>query len=202
MSRRIGPIAAVAAMLLVAVPVIASHVQPEFTADAESCGTLTPGTVEFLVDASALGTQIPAQGRFRVDVQLSGGLDGGSVSFTGATLPIEAAFVAGTDGGNLYDYPEPVSADEGLVAPDGQPIVNVSFCYVVAEGDGEANPTDQVAGVTGDPGETVPPTDTVGQAAVTGSPPPLAVMVVLLIGFVVGLATLARLEHKARRLGR
>jgi hypothetical protein len=203
MSRRIGSIAALAAALLLAVPVVASHVQPEFTRDAESCGTLTPGTVELLVDASDLGTAIPSQGQFRVDVLLtSGGPDGESVSFSGATLPVEAAFVAGTDGGNFYDYPDPVRADEGLVAPNGQPIVNVSFCYIVAERDSDATPTGGVAGATGEnggAGDTAPPTDTAAEVAGPGSPAPVIAVGVLLIGLAVGVATIARLEQKASR---
>lgn len=169
------------ALLMVVIPTIASHVQPTFTDDAESCGILTPGTVEFLVDASQLGSGIPSSGQFRVEVQLSGSLDGGSVSFMGATLPVEAAFVAGTSGGHLYDYPEPVRADDGLVAPNGQPITNVSFCYVVA--DAGASPTDGTAGGTGGQGRTAPPTDTVAPA---GSPPhrpnDMIVIGLLLIG--------------------
>jgi hypothetical protein len=191
MSQRLGPIAAMVATLVVAVPVLASHVVPEFTRDAESCGTLSPGTVEFLVDASQLGPGIPSNRDFRVDVQLSGSLDGGSVSFSGATLPIEAAFVAGIDGGNLYDYPEPVTADDGLVAPNGQPIVKVSFCYVVGGTTGAgAGPTDQA-------GESVPPTDTVAPGRVAASPPtPLVVAVLIVLAAGVAVATVARIQRR------
>jgi hypothetical protein len=187
MSRRLGPVAALVATLALAIPVIASHVLPQFTREAESCGILTPGSVEFLVDASHLGPGIPSSGEFRVDVQLAGGLDGGSVSFSGATLPIEAAFVAGTDGGNLYDYPEPVRADDGLVAPNGQPIVNVSFCYVVG-GDAQAGATDA-------PSETIPPTDTAAPATATvDRPTPLVIGLFIAVSALVALATLARLK--------
>jgi hypothetical protein len=195
MSRRSGLITAFLASLLVAVPVLASHVAPEFTRDAESCGILTPGTVELLVDASELEGNVPSSGEFQVNVQLSGALEGGSISFSGATLPVESAFVAGLDGGNLYDYPEPVRSDEGLVAPDGQPITSVSFCYIVAA-DRTQGETGGVKGATGAPG-TTPPTDSVEG---TRSPDPQLPIVLAVVLLLTALAIIAA-TRLARRSG-
>ena len=107
--------------LLVAAPVLASHVQPEVVDGAESCGPLAAGTVELIV---ALPQDVGTieEGDFTIDVTLDGSVGQGSISFEGASLPVKAAFVAGTDGGNLYTYEEPVTQDDGLGAPDGGPI--------------------------------------------------------------------------------
>jgi hypothetical protein len=133
MRSRIVPIAAVAAALLLAVPVLASHVAPEFTTKAESCGPLSPGTVELLVDATRLKAGQLVNGAFTVDLRLNGSIGNGSISFSDATLPVESVFVQGVTGGNLYAYASPVRADDGLVGPNGEPIKGVSFCYVTSE---------------------------------------------------------------------
>lgn len=160
MTRTRSPLLAMIAMLVLAVPVLASHVTPEVVDDAESCGPLTPGTVELLVDAGELVDGAVSDSDFQATVDLVGTLETGSVDFSNASLPVRAAFVAGIDGGNLYEYLEPVTADDGLVAPDGQPIRSVSFCYVY---DGAAG------------GEATPPaTDTEAIASAAG-PSPTAV---------------------------
>ena len=156
--------------LLVAAPVLASHVQPEVVDGAESCGPLAAGTVELIV---ALPQDVGTieEGDFTIDVTLDGSVGQGSISFEGASLPVKAAFVAGTDSGNLYTYEEPVTEDDGLVAPDGGPIKDVSFCYVGGAdgggGDDGAAPTDgsetggETAGGDEGDGEATPPqTDT------------------------------------------
>jgi hypothetical protein len=84
-------------------------------------------------------------------------------------LPVSAAFVAGNDGGNLYRYEEPVTSDDGLVAPDGGPISDVSFCYVTEDAAATAAPTSDTAGEseTASPEITTPATDTITP---TGNP--------------------------------
>ena len=139
MSRSRSPILALLVLLLAAGTVLANHVTPRVVDGATSCGPLTPGTVELLVDATDLPAGAVSDGDFSASVSLEGTIETGTVGFSDATLPVKSAFVAGADSGNLYEYEEPVTADDGLVAPDGQPIVNVSFCYVTDDsGDGAA----------------------------------------------------------------
>ncbi len=140
MSRRLTPIAAVIGGLMLAVPALASHVQPQFVSGAASCGPLEPGTVELIVEVPQELAGTIGDDDFSAEVSLDGSVGNGSVTFQNATLPVKAVFVAGTDGGNLYAYEEPVTEDDGLVAPDGQPISGVSFCYVT-EADAGASPS-------------------------------------------------------------
>ncbi len=171
---------------LLAAPVLASHVTPEVVDGAASCGPLAPGTVELLVSVPQDVGEV-VDGDFTVDVALDGNVGNGSISFSNASLPVAAAFVAGTDGGNLYRYEEPVTEDDGLVAPDGGPIADVSFCYVSAEGEASApaaespeataEGTNDTAGSTDSPtdGITTPATDT----APVGSPNPAGLVLIV-----------------------
>ena len=117
------------------------------------------------------------------------------MAFSDATLPVRSAFVAGADSGNLYEYEEPVTEDDGLVAPDGQPIVNVSFCYITddsaggAESGSPAAESGTAAEASGD--GTPPPTDTAGAAA---APTGGSVMLVALgiVAFAAGMLLFAR----------
>jgi hypothetical protein len=166
MHRRLLPLTAVAAGLVLAGPVLASHVQPQLVDGASSCGPLTPGTVELIVEVPQELAGTVADDDFSAAVTLDGAVGNGSVRFEDATLPVKAVFVAGVSGGNLYAYEEPVREDDGLVAPDGEPIAGVSFCYVT-EGDGgerssaggEASPGGDTAGSDDDQGQP-PATET------------------------------------------
>lgn len=175
--------------LLVAAPAVASHIQPELVDAGESCGPLAPGTVELIV---ALPQDVGAitEGDFTVDVELDGSVGDGSVSFSGASLPIKAAVVAGTDGGNLYTYEEPVMEDDGLVAPDGGPIQDVSFCYVGGEDAATAAP-DETAEATGDAqgdgGEASPPATDTAPTPAGGTGAGLVLMALGAITLIAGL---------------
>ena len=151
MSRSRSPILALLVLLLAAGTVLASHVTPRVVDGSTSCGPLTPGTVELLVDATDLPAGAVSEGDFEAVVTLEGTIETGTVAFRNATLPVQSAFVAGAASGNLYEYEEPVTEDDGLVAPDGQPIVSVSFCYVTddsgdAAGEGTPPATDTAPG--------------------------------------------------------
>jgi len=207
MKRRSALAAGGLLTLLVAVPVLASHVEPELVDGAESCGPLAPGTVELLV-ALPQDTGTVSEGDFTVDVTLDGSVAQGSISFSDASLPVAAAFVAGIDGGNLYTYEEPVTEDDGLVAPDGEPISNVSFCYVGVEDGGAGSTPDATGSPTGDAaGEggtddddiTTPATD--AAPATSGSGPAVALMVLgaLSIGAAVWLRLASRALPARRR---
>jgi hypothetical protein len=140
MSRSRSPILALVVLLLAAGTVLASHVTPRVVDGATSCGPLTPGTVELLVDASDLPAGAVSEGDFEATVTLEGTIETGTLAFEDATLPVKSAFVAGATSGNLYEYEEPVTEDDGLVAPDGQPILSVSFCYITDDSGGAATP--------------------------------------------------------------
>jgi hypothetical protein len=158
MTRSRSPLLAVLALLALVAPVLASSVTPKVVDSADSCGPLTPGTVEFLVDASNLVDGTVSKGKFEATIDLVGTIETGSISFSNASLPVKAAFVAGADSGNLYEYPKPVTADDGLVAPEHQPITSVSFCYVTNDSSGSGGDT---AGGGSNAGPTAPGTDTV-----------------------------------------
>jgi hypothetical protein len=186
MARSRSPILAFLVLLLAAGTVLASHVTPRVVDGATSCGPLTPGTVELLVDATDLPAGAVSDGDFSATVTLEGTIETGTVAFQDATLPVKSAFVAGATSGNLYEYEEPVTADDGLVAPDGQPIVNVSFCYVTDDTGGGA--AEETAG-----GGTPPATDT-APAAGTATPASGSVALVALgvVALAAGMLLFAR----------
>jgi hypothetical protein len=188
--------------MLVAVPVLASHVTPEVVDEAESCAPLAPGTAELVVQVPQdVGTLV--DGDFTVDIELEGNVGEGSISFSNATLPVAAAFIAGTDGGNLYTYDEPVTEDDGLVAPDDSPIKDVSLCYVsdntaaseAPAATGEASPEASVGGETASP--TAPPTDTV--PATVSNTTSLVLLVVGAIALLAALGLGVRAPGRVRR---
>ena len=183
MRRPFASLALVVGGLLVAVPVLASQVAPKFVSGAESCAPLTPGTVELVVELPQ-GVGTATKDNFSVDVNLNGSVGNGSVTFSKATLPIKSAFVAGQTGGNLYAYQQPVKADSGLVAPNGEPIKRVSFCYVAAAAS-SGSPNGAAGGAasapaTGGvhPATSAPQTDTQG----TGRPARVGWIVLLVTG--------------------
>ena len=192
MSRSRSPILALFVLLVAAGTVLASHVAPKLVDGSTSCGPLTPGTVELVVDASDLPAGAVSDGDFSATVTLEGTIETGTVAFRDASLPVKSAFVAGATSGNLYEYDEPVTEDDGLVAPDGQPIVNVSFCYVTDDSGGGA------AEESG--GGTPPATDT-GPAAATAAPASgsLALVALGIVALAAGMLLFARQQLAVRR---
>lgn len=195
MTRSRPALIAVVATLVLALPVLASHVQPRVVDGAESCGPLSPGTVELLVDATALDDGAVAQGDFEAEVSLEGTVETGTVAFRNATLPVRSALVAGATSSNYYEYEEPVTEDDGLVAPDGQPIVSVSFCYLTDDGgqaNGDAQETD---------GDRTPPRTDAAQPAASGRTPGLP-LVVAGLGALAAAALLAARPSRPRPVHR
>jgi hypothetical protein len=178
MTRSRSPFLAVLALMAIVGPVLASSVTPKVVDSAQSCGPLTPGTVEFLVDAGSLADGTVSKGNFEATIDVVGTVETGSISFSDASLPVKAAFVAGVDSGNLYEYPKPVTADNDLVAPDGQPITSVSFCYVTGSGGDTAGGESTAA-------PTAPGTDTVATAPATEPSGPGPVIGLALFGMLV-----------------
>ena len=187
MTRTRSPLLALAAFLALAAPVLASHVTPRIVDDADSCGPLTPGTVELVVDAGSLAGDV-SDGDFEATVDIVGSLETGSITFSNASLPVRAAFVAGLDSGNLYEYPEPVTEDDGLTAPGGQPIQSVSFCYVY---DGDAG---NAGG--GEATDAPPATDTEPMSSASG---PSATALALTVTGLICLAAAGVVLMSARR---
>ena len=185
MRRSAAPLTALATGLLLVSPVLASHVAPQLVSGAASCGPLTPGTVELIAEVPIGLAGSLTDGDFSADISVDGAATDGSISFSNATLPVRSAFVAGVDGGNLYEYAEPVTEDDGLVAPDGQPISGVSLCYV-AEGTVE-----QPAASSSEAPPGAPATDTL-PAAAAGDPGGPAVAVTLILGSLAGFVAMRR----------
>jgi hypothetical protein len=203
MRHRLPPLAAIVVGLLLAAPVLASHVQPQVVSEATSCAPLVPGTIELLVEVPQGLTDTVTDGDFTVDVNLAGGLGNGTVSFDDATLPVKAAFVAGVDSGHLYVYEEPVRADDGLTAPDGQRITAVSLCYVTESaggGDGGASeaPSDTGGGGEGG-GGTAPPSDMAAEAV---APPRAGLLPTLMVAVGLGLVATGLVLFRVRGLQR
>jgi hypothetical protein len=190
MRRPAATLGAIATGLLLVAPVFASHVAPEVVSGAESCGPLAPGTVELIAEVPAGLAGSLTDDAFSADISLDGAATDGSISFSNATLPVRAAFVAGVDGGNLYNYAEPVTEDDGLVAPDGQPISGLSLCYV-AEGTVGESAAPSTGGGEAPAASGVPATDTVAPAA-TGGPGGAAVAVTLILGSLAGFVAMRR----------
>lgn len=192
---RRSSLAAFLLLLLVVGPVVASHVAPRLVSGASSCGPLSPGTVELVVQVPEGGGTV-SDDVFSADLALEGALTDGSISFTNASLPVEAVFVAGTTGGNLYDYPEPVRADDGLVAPNGEPITDVSFCYVEGDaasgggGGSDAGASPETSDAAGG-GTTTPPTDTLAEPA-----SPVVAVGLVAFGFGLALTGVALAAHR------
>jgi hypothetical protein len=195
MSRSRSPVLALVTLLLAAGTVLASSVTPREVDGASSCGPLTPGTVELLVDATDLPAASVGDGDFTASVSLEGTIETGTVAFRDASLPVKSAFVAGATSGNLYEYPKPVRHDEGLAAPDGQPIVSVSFCYIVDDGGGGGGGGTDATGANGG---NAPETDAAPAAPITTSAPSPGG---LLVGFAVALLASGALLWARERRG-
>lgn len=144
-------ITGMAVMLMVALsvfgspPARAAHIPPNgpevpaiFTPGNQTCGTLTPGSVEFKVDNPADGTFTSGTTTVTIDVrQTSAGTVFDWTSFSGGT--VQSIFVKGGPDGNLYDYAGNgvvVSHDDGLHSPlndnNGRwyGLSHISFCYI------------------------------------------------------------------------
>jgi hypothetical protein len=182
------PLLALVALCLLAVPVLANHVTPELVGGEESCGPLSPGTVEFVVPVADITDAPLGDDAFQISMQLA--TDGSNaLSFSGATIPVSSAFVRGATSGNLYSYDEAVAEDTGLIAPDGVAITDISVCYVAA---GAASP-DASPSADGTP----PATDTEAVNDSASGSMMLVVGGILATG--VGLALFARTRRLAVR---
>src|SRR3712207_4623132 len=100
MRRYVVAAATLTMLLLTALPVLATHIQPRAVTGDQSCGMLTPGTVEFKVNlADITGAEL---GTDPFKVTLVHNAANGTIDFNGASLPVMGAYVQGETGGNLY----------------------------------------------------------------------------------------------------
>jgi LPXTG-motif cell wall-anchored protein len=180
-SRKLGAVILAAGVLLMLVGIlgsvaVADHVAPKVVLGNPTCEELVEGeTGEFVLDASQFkenGFDDYGDASFSVsiDFTFSGG-EAVSFDFKDADPPVLAVFVKtgavtpGNPGGNLYEYDEPTTSDEGLVAPGGKGISHISFCYVVA---GTTTTTERGTTTT-TAGETT--TTTAGETTTTTAAP-------------------------------
>src|SRR5215211_2510847 len=112
----------------------AAHVTPVFVEGNATCAQLAPGTTELKVEPVADGTY--TDGTLSVTIDVRDTAAGQVIDFT-ANMGIDAVFVKGGSGGNLYVFHPEVTADTDLHAPVNPAnntyfgISHISFCYDV-----------------------------------------------------------------------
>jgi hypothetical protein len=136
----IGLVAALGLVGALAMPALATHVEPELVGGNENktCGELGAYGYEFKVnEENPSGEYSDPNSDFVVTITPG---EGNTMSFE-ANLAVEAVFIkGGNQGGNLYKYDPPVMSDSGLQTPGAQGISHVSFCWTDAPGE-EPTPT-------------------------------------------------------------
>jgi hypothetical protein len=179
MRRRVAAGVAVAAGaigLMVAMPASATTDEPEEFEGNPTCGDLAPEGVEwteFKYEPVVTGTD--GDGTLEVTITVNETEDGPTFDWT-SNIGVDAVFVKGGPGGNLYSYDESVG-DDGLHAPVNPAndkyygLSHISFCY---DEDGTtpttppSTPPTTPTDVTITPNTTVPGPDT---TTPTGSTP-------------------------------
>jgi hypothetical protein len=136
-------LAATAALLLslaaLARPVLAASVDPILVQGNKSCGELGAFDHEFKIEPVASGTYDDPNSDFSVEITVNNTADGPTVDFD-ANLAVDAVFVKGGPGGNLYVYDPAVTSDTGLHAPGNDQgiavntppwsgLSHISFCF-------------------------------------------------------------------------
>jgi hypothetical protein len=140
-------------LAIVALPATATHVDPEFVPGNPTCSDLVEGAIELKVEPVADGTF--TDGTLTVTIDVRNTADGPVFDWT-SNIGVDAVFVKGGPGGNLYVYDPEATSDTGLHAPVNPNnnrffgLSHISFCYDVGD-------------------ETTPPTPT---PTATSTPPP------------------------------
>ena len=143
----LGLLAAMGLVAALAMPAMASHVEPEFVNGNPSCGDLGFSN-ELTIDVSDLtaGTTETFSNAFgSIDITASADLK--SFDFANAEPPIDAIVIKAGSAGNLYAYDPPATADTGLVTPvnDGgqqAEVSHISVCFGVEAPPSEAPPSE------------------------------------------------------------
>ena len=135
--------AAVAALALsvftIAGTALASHVTPILVQGNATCGELGAYDHEFKIEPVESGTYADPASDFEVTITVSSSDDGPLVAFE-SNLGVDALFVKGGPGGNLYVYDPAETSDDGLHAPGNDQgtavatppwsgLSHLSFCF-------------------------------------------------------------------------
>jgi len=166
MRRRVAAGVAVVAGaigIVAAMPASATTDDPEKIDGNPTCAELAPEGVEwteYKADPVVAGTD--GDGTLEVTITL-GDDDGGPTFDWTSNIGVDAVFVKGGSGGNLYTYDEHTGGS-GLHAPENSSrtyagLSHISFCYD-ADGTTPSTPTTTPPDVTITPNTTVPGTDT------------------------------------------
>ena len=154
-------------LILASSPVQAEHVQPTPFPENLTCAQLVQGTLELRVEPVADGTY--SDGTLTVTVDVRDTAQGQVFDFT-SNIGVDAVFVKGGPGGNLYVYDPEVTADTGLHAPVNPAnnlyfgLSHLSFCYDVEPPTDTPTPTDTATN-TATSTDTATPTDTATNTA-------------------------------------
>jgi hypothetical protein len=158
-------------LTVLAQPALANHVVPVLHQDNPTCAQLGDYDHEFKVEPVTAGLKDDPNSDFAVTITLVNTADGQTFDFS-ANMAVDAVFVKGGPGGNLYSYSPAVTSDTGLHAPGNDQgiavstppwsgLSHLSFCFNdVPEETPTPTPTPVEATPTPTPEQTVQATAT------------------------------------------
>jgi hypothetical protein len=164
-------------MTLLVTPAFATHVDPQLIQGNKTCGELGDYDHEFKIQPVESGSYSDPNSTFEVEITVSDTADGQNVAFE-SNLGVDALFVKGGPGGNLYVYDPAATSDSGLHAPGNDQgtavadppwsgLSHLSFCFNdVPTETPSPTPTPTPAE------ETASPTPEESQAGETATPAP------------------------------
>ncbi|HEX2194642.1 MAG TPA: hypothetical protein VHK63_06785 [Candidatus Limnocylindria bacterium] len=154
--RLVRPVALLAALSALGLtftmmigPALAAHVEPILHQGNPTCGDLGDFEHEFKIEPVTNGLHEDPNSDFAVTITIVQTANGPTVTFV-ANMPVEAVFVKGGPGGNLYLYDPAVLTDAGLHAPGNDQGVavqtppwsglsHISFCFTTVPGSQSAS---------------------------------------------------------------
>ena len=143
----LGIVAALGMVAALALPAFAASVDPEFVEGNASCGELGFAN-ELKIDVSEItpGTTETFSNEFGT-ITITASDDLKTFDFSDADPPVDAVFIKAGNGGNLYVYDPPVTADTGLVTPENSGeqqagLSHISVCFGTAPPPSEAPPSE------------------------------------------------------------
>ena len=143
MPRLAALLAAISALALsmftIAGTALATHVDPILIQGNAPCGELGDYDHEFKIEPVQSGDYADPNSDFEVTITVSSSSDGQLVAFE-SNLGVDALFVKGGPGGNLYVYDPAATSDDGLHAPGNDQgtavqtppwsgLSHLSFCF-------------------------------------------------------------------------
>ncbi len=145
-------------------PAPATHVSPQLFQGNPTCGDFGDFEHEFKIEPVTAGLHEDPDSDFEVTITIVQTDDGPTFNFT-SNLAVQAVFVKGGPGGNLYDYGDAgTTSDTGLHAPGNDQgtavqtppwsgLSHISFCFPDAPEESEAPSVESVPPSV----ESVPP---------------------------------------------